>query len=297
MASAEVGDDDRRRSDPRSPRTHHCRTVGKRSRHLMPSGTMTNQIALRLHCQPGDEFLCEAGCHIYNMEQGAFASLSGLVGRPLQGEGGILKLADFQGQIHANNDHLTRTRLICIENTHNRGAGAIQPWEEVAAICDWAHQHHLMTHLDGARLFNASVATGRPLDQWCDRFDTVSVCFSKGLGAPVGSALAAPVRRSSGHGDIERLWWRYASSRCNCRGRLVCPGTPPASAARRSRKGPTTSTGNPRLSRADTPSRSDRYHMVIVQIDRSAGTAQGLVDAWPNSRCSSTPSPPNWSGQ
>jgi threonine aldolase len=92
--------------------------------------------------------------------------------------------------IRPANDHLLRTRLICLENTHNRGAGRIQPYEDVVEICDWAHENGLRTHLDGARLFNAVAATGIPATEWSKHFDTVSVCFSKGLGAPVGSALA-----------------------------------------------------------------------------------------------------------
>lgn len=193
MAAAEVGDDVFE-CDPTATRLEKivAERLGKEAAIFMPSGTMTNQIALRLHCRPGDEFLCEANCHILNMEQGAFASLSGLVGRPLMGDFGVLRPADFQDQIHAVNDHLTSTRLVCIENTHNRAAGTVQPMEEVEAVCKWAHANGLMTHLDGARLFNASVATGMDVQQLSQPFDTVSVCFSKGLGAPVGSALAGP---------------------------------------------------------------------------------------------------------
>ncbi|MDA0657605.1 MAG: GntG family PLP-dependent aldolase [Planctomycetota bacterium] len=193
MAAAEVGDDVIE-GDPTADRLEKmvAEQLGKEAAVFMPSGTMTNQIALRLHCQPGDEFLCEANCHILNMEQGAFASLSGLVGRPLLGNFGVLSLADFQDQIHAVNDHLTSTRLVCLENTHNRAAGTVQPLDEVEAICQWAHANGLMTHLDGARLFNASVASGIDVQQLSQSFDTVSVCFSKGLGAPIGSALAGP---------------------------------------------------------------------------------------------------------
>src|SRR5262249_45376113 len=90
------------------------------------------------------------------------------------------------------NDHLVRTKLVCLENTHNRGAGKIQPHENVVAICRWAHESGLRTHLDGARLWNATAATGIAESEWAKHFDTVSVCFSKGLGAPVASALAGP---------------------------------------------------------------------------------------------------------
>jgi threonine aldolase len=158
----------------------------------MPSGTMTNQVAVRVHCKPGDEFICETGCHIYNYEQGAYAQLSGVAVRPVEGTGGVLQPEQLYGLIRADNEHLVRTRMVCLENTHNRGAGRVQPYEVVEQICDWAGQHGLRRHLDGARLFNAVAASGIAADRWAAHFDTVSVCFSKGLGAPVGSALAGP---------------------------------------------------------------------------------------------------------
>jgi threonine aldolase len=164
--------------------------LGKEAALFMPSGTMTNQVGVRLHCKPGDEFLCEAGCHIYNYEQGAFAQLSGVVAKTVEGKAGVLHVDQLRGLIRPENDHLVRTRLVCLENTHNRGAGKIQPHENVEAICQWAHDAGLKTHLDGARLWNAAAATGIAEAQWCKHFDTVSVCYSKGLGAPVGSALA-----------------------------------------------------------------------------------------------------------
>ncbi|MFN7731127.1 MAG: low-specificity L-threonine aldolase [Pirellula sp.] len=164
--------------------------LGKEAAIFMPSGTMTNQIALRIHCSPGDEFLCEADCHIYNYEQGAFAQLSGLVARTVQGQIGVLRLADVRELIRPDNEHMVRTRLLCLENTHNRGGGKVLPHEETLALCDWAHAEGIPTHLDGARLFNAAVATGIQPRELARGFDSVSVCFSKGLGAPVGSCLA-----------------------------------------------------------------------------------------------------------
>jgi threonine aldolase len=164
--------------------------LGKEDALFMPSGSMTNQIAVRLHCKPGDEFICEAGCHIYNYEQGAFAQLSGVVAKTVEGDGGVLQLSQFEGLVRPENEHLVRTKLVCLENTHNRGAGKVQPYDTVAEICAWAHENGLRTHLDGARLFNAVAASGISAADWSQHFDTVSVCFSKGLGAPVGSALA-----------------------------------------------------------------------------------------------------------
>jgi threonine aldolase len=191
MLQAEVGDDviD---IDPTvlALQERTAELLGKEAAIFMPSGTMTNQIALRVHCAPGDEFLCDAECHIYNYEQGAFAQLSGLVARTIQGDQGVLRLEHVEGKVRPDNEHMVRTRLLCLENTHNRGSGKIVPQADVIAVCDWAHSHGLQTHLDGARLFNASVATGLSVRELSAHFDSVSVCFSKGLGAPVGSCLA-----------------------------------------------------------------------------------------------------------
>jgi threonine aldolase len=193
MAAAEVGDDviD---VDPTVDRLQRmtAEILGHEAALFMPSGTMTNQVAVRLHCKPGDELLCESNCHIFFYEQGAFAQLSGIVARTFDGEFGVLQPRQLEGQIRPDNEHLVRTRLVCIENTHNRGAGRVQPYDPVAEICRWAHDHGLRTHLDGARLFNAVAASGIAADAWGRLFDTVSVCYSKGLGAPVGSALAGP---------------------------------------------------------------------------------------------------------
>lgn len=190
MMNAEVGDDviD---IDPTvdALQRYTAELLGKDAALFMPSGTMTNQIAVRVHCQPGDEFLCEEGCHIYNYEQGAFAQLSGLVARTITGQQSLLRVEQLQDVIRPDNEHMVRTRLICLENTHNRGGGRIMPLQSVNDICNWAHEEGLHTHLDGARLFNAVAATKIEASTWCDGFDSVSVCFSKGLGAPVGSCL------------------------------------------------------------------------------------------------------------
>ncbi len=191
MAAAEVGDDVFG-EDPTVNRLQErlAEMLGKEAALFVPSGTMSNQIGIRVHCQPGDEFICEAGCHIYNYEQGAFAQLSGLVARTVEGEYGVLRQEQLRDLIRPADQHAVRTRLVCLENTHNRGGGRVLPYDEVVRICDWAHEHGVITHMDGARLFNAVVATGIPAARWAQHFDTVSVCFSKGLGAPIGSALA-----------------------------------------------------------------------------------------------------------
>jgi threonine aldolase len=160
---------------------------------------MSNQICVKAHTQPGDELLCDVNCHIYNNEAGGPAILSSVTCRTLDGEDGILDVTHLEGKVRPDDDHQVRTRLVCLENTHNRGGGRVYPIEKIRAIRAWTRKHDLMLHLDGARLWNALVATGIAAKQWGELFDTVSVCFSKGLGAPVGSALAGPrdfVRRA-----------------------------------------------------------------------------------------------------
>jgi len=166
--------------------------LGKEAALFVPSGTMSNQICVKAHTQPGDELLCDIGCHIYNYEAGGPAVLSGVTCRTIEGDFGILDVSQLEDKIRPINEHLVRTRLVCLENTHNRGGGRIYPLEKIEAISSWARQNGLAMHLDGARLWNAIVATGISAKKWTLHFDTVSVCFSKGLGAPVGSALAGP---------------------------------------------------------------------------------------------------------
>jgi threonine aldolase len=193
MAAAEVGDDVYG-EDPTVNRLEErvAALLGKGAALFVPSGSMSNQIAVKTHTQPGDELICEEFCHIYNWEAGGPAFLSGVTSRTVRAEHGIIELAQLRDKIRPINDHMVRTRLICLENTHNRGGGRIFPVEKIQEISFWARSHNLSMHLDGARLWNAIVATAVPAAEWCKHFDTVSVCFSKGLGAPVGSALAGP---------------------------------------------------------------------------------------------------------
>jgi threonine aldolase len=190
MAAAEVGDDVWH-EDPTVNRLEErvAKLLGKEAAVYVPSGTMSNQIAVRTHTQPGDEMLCDVNCHILNYEAGGPAVLSGVTARTLDGDYGILDVTQFEGKVRPDNEHMVRTRLVCLENTHNRGGGKVFPLEKIQAISAWARQNRLMMHLDGARLWNAVVATGIPAATWAKEFDSVSVCFSKGLGAPVGSAL------------------------------------------------------------------------------------------------------------
>jgi threonine aldolase len=191
MAEAEVGDDVL--GDDPTVKALEVRTaelLEKETAVFVPSGTMANQIAVGVHTQPGDELLCSTTSHVYVWEAGGIARNSGVTTRTFDGDNGLLTLGDLQDAIRPDDAHYVRTRLVCLENTHNRGGGRIQPIESIAAIGRWARDHNLAMHLDGARLMNAVVATGRPAREWAQHFDTVSICFSKGLGAPVGSALA-----------------------------------------------------------------------------------------------------------
>jgi threonine aldolase len=166
--------------------------LGKEAALFVPTGTMSNQIAVRIHCRPQDEILLESTSHIYLWEAGAPAALSGVTQRTIDGRFGILDVSQLEDQLHPDDMHSVRSRLVCLENTHNRGGGTVYPIDKVRAISAWARSNGLAMHLDGARLWNAIVASGISGREWAKNFDTVSVCFSKGLGAPVGSALAGP---------------------------------------------------------------------------------------------------------
>ncbi len=203
MADAEVGDDVFE-EDPtvQALEQQIAAMLGKEAALFVPSGSMGNVIGIRTHCGMGDEFLAEADSHIMRYEQASYAQLFGVAAQTVAGgPGGLLTLEQLQGKIRPHNLHCAQTRLVCLENTHNYGGGRIQPYELVAEICTWAADNSLARHLDGARLFNAVVATGIPAAQWAQHFDTVSICFSKGLGAPVGSAICG-TREA-----IERARW------------------------------------------------------------------------------------------
>jgi threonine aldolase len=193
MHAAEVGDDVFH-EDPTVNRLQErvAALLGKEAALFLPSGTMSNQTCIKAHTQPGDELLCDAACHIYNNEAGGPAVLSAVTCRTIEGDNGILHLHQLEDKIRPNNEHQVRTRLVCLENTHNRGGGRVYPIEIIRTIRAWTQRNGLILHLDGARLWNAVVATGITAREWAESFDSVSVCFSKGLGAPVGSALAGP---------------------------------------------------------------------------------------------------------
>jgi threonine aldolase len=190
MAEAEVGDDVYG-EDPtiKALEERTAGLLGHEAALFVPSGTMANQIAIGVHAGPGDELLCDPTSHVYVWEGGGVARLSGVTARPVEGDRGLLSVEDLAGKIRPDDGHYVRTRVVSLENTHNRGGGRVYPLEQVDSIADWARTHGLAMHCDGARLMNAVVASGVPAAEWGSRFDTVSICFSKGLGAPVGSAL------------------------------------------------------------------------------------------------------------
>jgi threonine aldolase len=191
MAAAEVGDDVFG-DDPTVKRLEErtAEILGKEAALFVVSGTMSNQVALKAHTQPGDEVLLDANSHMYYYEAGGPAALSGVMCRCLPGKRGIFTAADVEEVLRPPDVHFAPTRLVCVENTHNRGGGSIWPMTTVHEVAGAARKHGLKLHMDGARIWNASIAAGIAEKEYAAPFDSVSVCFSKGLGAPVGSALA-----------------------------------------------------------------------------------------------------------
>ncbi len=164
--------------------------LAKEAALFVPSGTMANQVAINAHTQPGDEVIVDRNCHTYNYEVAAHAVLSGVQLHALEGYRGVLTAEQVEEAIREDDVHLPRTSLICLENTHNRAGGVVYPIDEIRRIAWVARDRTLSMHLDGARLFNASVASGTAVKEYAALFDSVSICLSKGLGAPVGSMLA-----------------------------------------------------------------------------------------------------------
>ncbi len=191
MANAQVGDDVLG-DDPtvRALEERVANLLGKSAALFVPSGTMANQIAVRTHTQPGDEILLHPDSHIYYYEAGATAALSGVISRLIPGPNGIFTPKSLTQTLRPSDPHFAPARLLCVENTHNRGGGSLWMLDQTRDICNTARKANLKIHLDGARLWNAAVATDTPEIEFASHFDSVSVCFSKGLGAPVGSALA-----------------------------------------------------------------------------------------------------------
>lgn len=190
IVNAEVGDD-MSGEDPTVNRLEKtvAELLGKEAAVYNCSGTQSNQMAVRAHCQQGDEILIDESGHIVNYEAGGAAALSGVSARCIRGRGGMLDVEDLEGKVRPDNQHYCVTRLVCVENTTNHGGGRVWPLEQMARVGKWAHDHGLKVHVDGARLFNAVVANGYTAREFARHADTVSLCFSKGLGCPMGSIL------------------------------------------------------------------------------------------------------------
>jgi threonine aldolase len=212
MAEAEVGDDVYG-EDPtvNALEERVADLFGHEAALFVPSGTMGNQIGLRLVCEPGQEVLCDADAHIVTYEMGAAAAVFGISTRTVVsgtggggfGDAGRVSADQLIAQVRPKGDwHLTATAAVAVENTHNRGGGLVQPVEELQRLFEWSRCAGVAVHLDGARIWNAHVASGVPLATYGSLADTASVCFSKGLGTPVGSVLVGSAERIA----TGRLW-------------------------------------------------------------------------------------------
>ncbi len=179
-----------------------ARMLGKEAALFAPSGTMANQVALATHCAPGDAILIEEEAHILYYEVGASGVIAGVVSWTLPSQRGAMDPENVERHILKRNLHTPGTKLICIENTHNRAGGTIIPHASMVAYREIAQRHGVLVHLDGARIFNAAVAQGISVEQIARNADSVSFCLSKGLGSPVGSMLCG----SAEFIDRARIW-------------------------------------------------------------------------------------------
>jgi threonine aldolase len=193
MAEAEVGDE-QLQEDPTVNALQDlvAELTGKEAALFMPSGTMCNLIAITVHIKPGDSIVLEKGCHINLSEGGAASRFAGGMIRGIIGDRGVFTADDVAAELSNEGTHTVGTGLICVENTHNKGGGKVWPLENLAAIKALATERGLPVHMDGARLMNASIASGVTAKEISSHVDTVWIDLSKGLGAPVGAVLAGP---------------------------------------------------------------------------------------------------------
>ena len=191
MASAEVGDE-QRHEDPTTSRLQGVAAdlLGHEAALFLPSATMGNVVALRTHLRPGDEFIAEKNAHLVIWEGGGYAALAGAAVNVVETKRGIFSGEQVRQAIRPDDPHYARTRLVCVENTHNAGGGSVWTESELTDVTRAARENGLALHLDGARLLNAAVASGRPTREIGARFDSVTLCLSKGLGCPIGAVLA-----------------------------------------------------------------------------------------------------------
>ena len=204
MAEAEVGDDVYG-EDPgvNALEERVADLFGHEAAMFVPSGTMGNQIGMRLVCEPGQEVLCDADAHVVTYEMGAAAAIFGISTRTVVSAGARLDAQQLIDQVRPKDDwHLTATAAVAVENSHNRGGGLVQPLDQLQKLWNWSREAGVAVHLDGARIWNAASASGVELSTYGRLADTASVCFSKGLGTPVGSVLVSSAERIA----TGRLW-------------------------------------------------------------------------------------------
>ena len=282
MRAAELGDDVLG-DEPTVARLERAIAdlLGKEAAVFVPSGTMANQLAIRTACGPGDEIVAHEDSHIIHYETGAPAALAGAMVRTVRGAGGLFTADDVRAAVRTPNVHHPVSRMLVVENTQNRGGGTVWPVAQFAACADAARAAGMHVHVDGARLFNAAVAGGYAARDFVAHADTVSVCFSKGLGCPVGSALAGPAaflerarrfRKMFGGGmrqsgllaaaaifaldhHVARLADDHRHARALAAGIAAMPGL------------------SPDFAPEETPS-----NMVFFAVDPSLGTAQALCE-------------------
>lgn len=191
MARAEVGDDVYG-EDPTAHRLQEMAAaiIGKEDALFVPTGSMGNQICVRLHTEPGQEVIVEVRSHMFNMELAGMAAICGTLAHTIRCEDGIMDWDSIEAAIRPHSHHFAQTGLVAVENTQNLNGGTVMSFERMVEICDRAHALGLPVHLDGARIFNAAIALKRTVAELAAPFDSVMFCLSKGLGAPVGSMIA-----------------------------------------------------------------------------------------------------------
>ncbi|MDQ4065576.1 MAG: aminotransferase class I/II-fold pyridoxal phosphate-dependent enzyme [Actinomycetota bacterium] len=190
MAEAEVGDDVFG-DDPtvNALQEFAADLLGKEAGLFVPTGSMGNQVALGALTRPGDEVICHTGAHFLHYEGGSVAAHLGLVARPIPGDRGVIAAEEITAMVRPGSDHNPRTAVVAMENTHNSAGGRVFPLEDARAVAKVAHDGGAAVHIDGARIFNAQAATGIRASEWAACADTLTFCFSKGLGAPIGSMV------------------------------------------------------------------------------------------------------------
>ena len=192
MAEAEVGDDVFG-DDPtvNALQEYAAEVLGKEAGLFVPTGSMGNQVCLGVLSRPGDEVICETGAHFLHYEGGSLATNLGLVARPVPGSNGVITAAQVAPLIRRRTEHNPGTAVVALENTHNSAGGKVFPLDEAERLSEAARDGGARVHVDGARIFNAQAATGTPAREWAALADTITFCFSKGLGAPIGSMVCA----------------------------------------------------------------------------------------------------------